>query len=93
MIQYLDEKPKPLVFRFVRDKRTNQIIALNNPKHFSPQHHEWVDGDSSAPVVGLAVIDDSSRFKELKDKRVWLHGSDEEKSEYDVLKAKFSKDE
>ncbi len=34
---------------------------------------------------------DEARFEELKSARVWLHGTEEEKAEYETLKTKLDK--
>lgn len=95
MIENLDQPTPAPVVRFVKHKRTGEIIVLTSPKHFSPQDHEWYNPEETkveAPKVEAPEAkSDEARFEELKSARVWLHGTEEEKAEYETLKTKLDK--
>lgn len=105
MIENLDQPTPAPVVRFVKHKKTGEIIVLTSPKHFSPQDHEWYNPEETdhewynpeetkveAPKVEAPEAkSDEARFEELKSARVWLHGTEEEKAEYETLKTKLDK--
>lgn len=100
MIENLDAPIQPPVVRFVKHKRTGEIIVLTSPKHFSPIDHEWYEPaaevKTEAPAeetkkVAAVENAEEARFEELKAARVWLHGTEEEKAEYETLKTKLGK--
>lgn len=94
MIENLDQPTPAPVVRFVKHKKTGEIIVLTSPKHFSPQDHDWYNPEAvvEAPKApDASEKTDEARFEELKAARVWLHGSEEEKTEYETLKTKLNK--
>lgn len=83
IIALLHEKEfSPIHYEWVDEEKQIENVSIVHKKSETVEKLEAA-GPSEVPVIPTIK---EARLQELKDKRVWLHGTEEEKAEYESLK-------
>lgn len=80
--EWVDEE-KQIENVSVVHKKSKTVEKIEAPEPVeAPEDEETEDEETEEAPVDAK----EARLQELKDKRVWLHGTEEEKAEYELLK-------